>query len=58
MASLVETMFYTGRNVPWHGQGISVDDAPTSADAIRLAGLDWRVVQQNVYDENGHKIDG
>lgn len=58
MPSLVESMFYTGRNVPWHGQGISVDDAPTSADAIRLAGLDWRVVQQNVYDENGHKIDG
>lgn len=36
MAALVETMFYT-RETPWHSLGVSVENAPTSADAIRLA---------------------
>ena len=58
MSALVETMFYTGRNVPWHGLGTQVESAPTSADAIRLAGLDWKVLQEKVYTENGIKIDG
>lgn len=49
MSANVESMFYTGREVPWHGQGVSVESAPTSADAIRLAGLDWNVVQDDVY---------
>lgn len=29
----------------WHGLGIVVDGAQTSADAIRLAGLDWSVAK-------------
>lgn len=58
MPALVESMFYTGRNVPWHGLGTQVESAPTSADAIRLAGLDWKVLQEKVYTENGIKIDG
>ena len=29
-----EDMFYT-REVPWHGLGVHVPDAPTSVDAIR-----------------------
>ena len=57
MPALVESMFYT-RVEPWHGQGIRVENAPTSADAIRLAGLDWKVVQEKVYTENGIKVDG
>lgn len=58
MASLVENMFYTGRNVPWHGLGTQVEEAPSSTDAIRLAGLDWKVKQEKVYTENGIKVDG
>lgn len=58
MPSLVESMFYTGREVPWHGQGISVENAPTSADAIRLAGLDWKVVQKKIYTEEAQRIEG
>lgn len=58
MSDLVETMFYTGRNVPWHGLGTQVENAPSSTDAIRLAGLDWKVQQEKVYTENGIKIDG
>jgi len=32
----------TGRPA-WHGIGVVVDEAPTVADALRLAGLDWTV---------------
>ena len=55
MAALVETMFST-RVTPWHGLGTIVADAPTSEDAIHLAGLDWDVVQQKIYLEDGTEI--
>lgn len=55
MAHNVETMMYV-REVPWHGLGTKVDEAPTSADALHLAGLDWDVVQTPVYMENGIEI--
>ena len=45
MAALVESMVYT-REKPWHGLGTKVEEAPTSADALRLAGLDWNVEQK------------
>ena len=57
MAALVETMFYT-REKPWHNLGTKVEEAPTSADAIRLAGLDWNVEPKDVYDARGVKIPG
>lgn len=40
MAANVESMFYV-RETPWHGLGIKVQEAPTSKDALILAGLDW-----------------
>lgn len=48
MAANVETMFSV-RVTPWHGLGRVIESAPTSEDAIRLAGLDWNVVQEPVY---------
>lgn len=48
MAANVETMFSV-REKPWHGLGTVVVEAPASADALRLAGLDWNVVQEPVY---------
>ena len=45
MAANVETMMYV-REKPWHGLGTMVSEAPTSADALRFAGLDWHVSQQ------------
>ena len=30
-------------------QTFAVMEAPTSAEALRLAGLDWKVVQEPVY---------
>ena len=57
MAANVETMFYT-RTKPWHGLGIQVQEAPESKDALRLAGLDWKVYQREVYTDSGIKIEG
>lgn len=45
MAANVETMFYV-REKPWHGLGTCVEEAPTSADALRLAGLGLKTSRQ------------
>lgn len=58
MSANVENMFYAGRQVPWHGMGTQVEEAPTSEDAIRYAGLDWEVLQKRLYTEDGVRIDG
>ena len=57
MAATVETMFYT-REKPWHGLGTMVAEAPNSKDALRLAGLNWKVLQEPVYTENEELIQG
>lgn len=57
MAANVETMFYT-REKPWHGLGTMVAEAPNSNDALRLAGLNWKVLQEPVYTENEELIQG
>ena len=44
--------------VPWHGLGEIIKDAPTSEDAIRLAGLDWDVIPKPIYDEFGRELAG
>jgi len=57
MAALVESMVYT-REKPWHGLGTMVEEAPNSADALRLAGLDWTVEQKNIQLCGGSKVPG
>lgn len=57
MPADVESMFYV-RETPWHGLGTKVMEAPSSADALRLAGLDWKVVQESVYTANGEQVPG
>ena len=57
MSANVETMFYV-REKPWHGLGTEVKEAPTSADALVYAGLDWSVIQKEVYTEDGTMIPG
>ena len=56
MAANVETMFSV-REKPWHGLGVVVEEAPSSEEALRLAGLDWRVVQKSLYT-NSRLVDG
>ncbi len=58
MSAEVETMFYTGRKKPWHGLGISVENAPDSENALKLAGLDWEVVQRPIFMDYGEQITG
>jgi phage/plasmid-like protein (TIGR03299 family) len=54
----VETMFYAGQEKPWHGLGQQINEAPTSADALRLAGLDWQVEGRKLFLENGDNVKG
>lgn len=53
----LETMFST-RVKPWHNLGAVVDEAPDSETALRIAGLNWRVEQKDVYTEEGLFITG
>lgn len=57
MAANVETMFYT-REKPWHGLGTQVESAPTSKEALRLSGLDWKVEQHPIKTVNDVVLDG
>ncbi len=57
MSANVETMFSV-REKPWHGLGTIVMEAPTSAEALRLAGLDWMVVQEPVYTGYNEMVKG
>lgn len=57
MAASVESMFYV-RKAPWHGLGTMVMEAPTSAEALSLAGLDWKVVQKELVTDDGTPVPG
>ena len=61
MSHEIETMFSANRVVPWHYEMTKdvtklIQEAPTSKDALHLAGLDWEVQQTPVYMENGIEI--
>lgn len=51
----LETMFSV-REKPWHGLGTIVEDAPDSANALKLAGLNWYVEPTKIY-ANGKEIE-
>ena len=57
MEANVESMFYV-RETPWHGLGTKVLEAPASKDALQLAGLDWRVLQEPIYTAMEELVDG
>ena len=63
MSHMVESLMYVsneenGRFVPWHGLGTPVQSALTSAEALKVAGLDWKVEARPVFTDNGIKIPG
>ena len=49
--------FVAVRQKPWHF-GVSVEDAMTAQEAVQLAGADFNVIQEDVYDYNGVLIPG
>ncbi len=57
MPADVENMFYV-REVPWHGLGVRVESALCSADALKMSGLDWNVVQHSIMTDTGDVIPG
>ncbi len=57
MPANVESMFYV-RVVPWHGLGVRVESALGSADALKMAGLDWDVIQHSIMTDTGDVIPG
>lgn len=61
MAHNIETMFSAGRVKPWHYEETKevtklIQEAPTSKEALHLAGLDWEVQQTPVFTESGLEI--
>lgn len=51
MSHEIETMAYTNE-VPWHGLGTYIQDAPSVDDMLIKAGLDWSVVKTPVYAQH------
>lgn len=41
----------------WHGLGVTVAEAPNSADAIKLAGLDWTVSKVDAFARTVKTVD-
>lgn len=54
---MIESMFSV-KNRPWHGLGTPVEEALTSSDALRAAGLDWTIESLPIFDVNGIEIKG
>lgn len=48
---------FTAGELPWHGLGVTVDKAASSAQAIELAGMNWKVKKQQLFytDHDGNQ---
>ena len=57
MPANLESMFFV-RDLPWHQLGKELEEEPTSEEALIAAGLDWNVVQEPVYKNDGIVIPG
>jgi phage/plasmid-like protein (TIGR03299 family) len=57
MSANFESGFFV-RKPAWHGLGTVVAEAPSSAEALHLAGLDWHAAKEPTYLADGHLIPG
>ncbi len=55
MTANVENMFSV-KQTPWHGIGTVLDDAPTTEEGIKLAGLDWDVLPRSIFYKEERKV--
>lgn len=63
MSHEIEQMFSASREKPWHYEMTKdrtkiLENAPTSKEAIELAGLNWIVEGRPIYDVDGKEIYG
>ena len=53
--------FFSVKEKAWHGLGQIVQDYPTSAEALKFAGLDFSVIKEDIYttsfNSNGQAMD-
>ena len=50
------SMFYVGKDKPWHGLGVSVDHCLNSSEALVAAGMNWEVKTGPVFDADMKEI--
>ena len=55
MPANIETMMYV-KDVPWHREGVKLDNPATAEEAIRAAGLDWATQLQPLYTGPEHNV--
>ena len=48
MPANVESMFYVN-DMPWHREGVPLDDPPNTISAIKHSGLDWKVSKVKLF---------
>lgn len=56
--AIVESGMFVGSVPPWVNLGSSVDEAQSSAEALRLAGLDWEVESKPMFVDDGNEVEG
>jgi len=44
-----EHSFFSVKEKAWHGLGKVIDNYPTSAEALKFAGLDFNVIKEDIY---------
>lgn len=55
---LQKDIIFDRRRKPWNGIGYNVEEAVDVNSLLRLAHLDWEVVQKDVFTDDGFVIDG
>ena len=53
----INDWMFSARGIrPWHGIGEVIQEAPTSDEAIKIAKLDWKVVQAHQTKQKSAKF--